>query len=198
LSGSANRAAPELAPDRQSEATIEALTVALDRLRRGAAALKTENQQLRAEVVRLESTAARGHDGLSATADLGMVAQVALPVSSRTPGAARLVIVHCLTGLVSQEVLRDAVLLVSELVTNGLLHGEFGDGDSILVRVYIAAETVRLEIDNPGSAGVVAGRHPDRQSDGGGFGLNLVDDLAVRWGVRRSHGTSVWFETGRA
>ena len=130
--------------------------------------------------------------------DFGRLAEVALPNGSRAPGAARLVIDHCLTGLVSQRVLPDAELLVSEVVTNSMRHGELGDGDTVVVRVYLAAETVRLEIENPGTAGVVAARPPGRRLRQDGFGLELVDRLAARWGVNRAGGTSVWFEMGRA
>jgi anti-sigma regulatory factor (Ser/Thr protein kinase) len=128
----------------------------------------------------------------------GRLAEVALPKGSRAPGAARMVIAHCLTGLVSDRILPDAELLVSEVVTNCIRHGELGDGDTVVVRVYLAAETVRLEIENPGTAGVVAASRPDRGFRRDGFGLELVDRVAASWGVRRTTGTSVWFEMGRA
>lgn len=158
-SGPTNRAAPAHIPDRQHEATIEGLTLIVDRLRRGAAALKTENRQLRADVDRLQSEG--GRDGDTAIGKTGKMADVDLPLNSRSPGAARLVVAHCLTGLISHGVLRDAQLLVSELVTNSVRHGELGDGETVLVRVSIATDTVRLEVENPGTAGVVAPRRPD-------------------------------------
>jgi two-component sensor histidine kinase len=97
------------------------------------------------------------------------------------------------------ERLRDDIeLLVSELVTNSLDHGELGDSDRVLVRVYLATDTLRLEIENPGTAGVVAARVPDQRSRPGGFGLKLVELLAARWGVNRNRATSVWFEMARA
>jgi two-component sensor histidine kinase len=105
-----------------------------------------------------------------------------------------MVIAHCLTGLVSERILPDAEPLVSEIVTNSVQHGQLGDGDTVLVRIYLAAETLRVEIENPGTAGVVASGSPSRF---GGFGLDLVDRVAARWGVSRSGGTNVWFEMGR-
>ena len=128
----------------------------------------------------------------------GRLAEVTLPNGSRAPGAARMVIAHCLAGLVSQRVLPDAELLVSEVVTNSMRHGELGDGDTVIVRVYLAAEAVRLEIENPGTAGVIASRPPARRPRRDGFGLELVDRLAARWGVDRAGATSVWLEMGRA
>jgi anti-sigma regulatory factor (Ser/Thr protein kinase) len=109
-----------------------------------------------------------------------------------------MIIAHCLGGLVSQRTLPDVQLLVSELVANGVQHGELRDGDMVLVRVYLAAETLRLEIENPGTAGVVASSPPGRGHDRDGYGLDLVDRLAARWGVSRADSTNVWFEMGRA
>ena len=129
--------------------------------------------------------------------ELTRLTKVALPTGSRAPGAARTVVDRCLSGLVTQRVLNDAGLLVSELVTNSLDHGELGDGDSVLVSVYLATDRLRLEVQNPGTAGVVAAARAGRDSGQGGFGLDLVDLLAGRWGVTRNTNTSVWFEMGR-
>jgi hypothetical protein len=177
-------------PGAERDATIEGLTVALSRLRRGAAALKAENHQLRAEVAGLHLATPGRRGGDAAVHELGRVAEIALPTGAGAPGAARMVVAHCLTGLVAQGVLENAELLASELVTNSVEHGELGDGDTVLVSVYLAADTLRLEIENPGTAGVVSSRHP-------GFGLDLVDRLAARWGVSRDRSTSVWFEMAR-
>ena len=43
--------------------------------------------------------------------------------------------------------------------------------------------TLRVEVRDPGTNG-----------DSGGFGLQLVDKIATRWGVNRTGGTHVWFE----
>src|SRR4051812_39698346 len=200
---SANGGAPPsrtmpAAPAGERDTVIEGLTVALGRLRRGAAALKAENHDLRAEISGLQPATASRRSDDAPIQPFGMLAEIALPTGSGAPGAARMVVAHCLTGLVSRQILLDAQLLVSEVVTNSVRHGELSDGDSVLVRVYVAAESVRFEIVNPGSAGAVTARPPDRQSRGGGFGLDLVDRLTASWGVRRNGGTSVWFEMGRA
>jgi anti-sigma regulatory factor (Ser/Thr protein kinase) len=178
--------------------TIEGLTLALGKMRRGAAALKAENHELRAEVAGLQLTAPERGGGDRPAAGLGQLAEIALPTGSGAPGAARMVVAHCLAGLVATRILRDAELLVSELVTNSLEHGELGAGDTLLVRVYLAASTLRLEIENPGTAGVVASRPLARKPRRGGFGLELVDLLAARWGVSRGQATNVWFEMARA
>jgi anti-sigma regulatory factor (Ser/Thr protein kinase) len=186
------------APARDRDATIQGLTLAVDRLRRGAAALKAENQDLRAEIAGLQPRARSRRSDDTPNLQFGRLAEVALPIGSGAPGAARMIIAHCLTALVSQRTLPDVELLVSELVTNGVQHGELRDGDMVLVRVYLAAETLRLEIENPGTAGVVASSPPGRGHDRDGYGLDLVDRLAARWGVSRADSTNVWFEMGRA
>jgi anti-sigma regulatory factor (Ser/Thr protein kinase) len=192
-----SRATPA-APGGERDTVIEGLTLALGRLRRGAAALKAENHELRAEISGLQpATPSRPGDN-APIHRFGKLAEIALPTGSSAPGAARVVVAHCLTGLVSQQILRDAQLLVSEVVTNSLTHGELSDGDTVVVHVYLAADSLRLEIVNRGTAGAVTARSPDTRSRGGGFGLDLVDRLTASWGVRRNGGTNVWFEMGRS
>jgi anti-sigma regulatory factor (Ser/Thr protein kinase) len=128
----------------------------------------------------------------------GELAEIALPLDRRAPGAARLSIAHCISGLVTPQILHDAELLASELVTNSLRHGQLTEHDTVLLRIYLAADTLRLEIQDAGIGGTVAARQPDRQDGGGGFGLTLLDLIASRWGVHRGHATTVWFEMGRA
>jgi anti-sigma regulatory factor (Ser/Thr protein kinase) len=180
------------------DGTIERLTVAVGKLRRGAAALKAENRVLRAEIAGLEREVAGRRGGDVPIREPTRLAEIALPPGPRGPGAARVVVDHCLRGLVTQRVLDDAVLLVSELVTNSLDHGELGAEDSVLVSIYLATDRLRLEIQNPGVAGVVAARREGRESGQGGFGLDLVELLASRWGVIRNTNTSVWLEMARA
>jgi anti-sigma regulatory factor (Ser/Thr protein kinase) len=132
------------------------------------------------------------------TAPAQLRAEIVLPTGTGAPHAARTVIALCLTGLVAPSILHDAALLASELVTNSLEHGELADPDLVRLRVYLAPETLRLEIENPGTAGVVATRRPRGPAPTGGFGLGLVDLLAVRWGVSRNHNTNVWLEMARA
>ena len=129
--------------------------------------------------------------------EFGELAVIALPAGSHAPGAARQVLTHCLLRLVTPEILTDAQLLASEVVTNCVRHGELTQADTVVVRVYIAAETLRLEIENPRVAGTAARRGPDH-ARGGGFGLELLELLAARWGVDRGRSTTVWFELGRA
>jgi hypothetical protein len=195
--GSRLESADARGAERRREATIEGLTVALGRLRRGAAALKAENHQLRADVAEARRAASDGRRREGVLRDAGKLAEIAVPAGARAPRAARIVIAHCLAGLVAPRILRDAQLLATELVTNSVRHAELDDRDGVIVRVYIAADVLRLEIENPGIAGVVASQDPNTEA-GQGFGLHLLDRLAARWGTSRDHSTNVWFEMARA
>jgi anti-sigma regulatory factor (Ser/Thr protein kinase) len=88
-----------------------------------------------------------------------------------------------------EERSEDAVLLVSELVTNAVKYG--GEGP-IELAIDRAGEHLRFAVRDKGGPGPLPEiREPG--SAGGGHGLRLVDTIADRWGVE--HGsTIVWFE----
>jgi anti-sigma regulatory factor (Ser/Thr protein kinase) len=107
--------------------------------------------------------------------------------------SARNAVAGWLGGRVADEVLEDAVLLVSELVTNSTRHASTPRDTGIRVRGVVDDQVVRLHVLDRGRRGTVAIREPGE--DGlGGFGLRLVASLAADWGVRRGLGTEVWFE----
>lgn len=84
------------------------------------------------------------------------------------------------------------LLLVSELVSNAVLHGAGNIQISISERARGAA-LVRIEVRNEGH-GTPAMRHAER-NDLSGRGLRLVDELSDRWGSNANgEHTVVWFE----
>jgi serine/threonine-protein kinase RsbW len=87
------------------------------------------------------------------------------------------------------ESLETTRLLVSELVTNGILHG--GAGKPVDVSIELEDGTVRVEVSDRGPGFAPRPRLPDET---GGWGLYLMDQLADRWGVARDGCTRVWFE----
>jgi anti-sigma regulatory factor (Ser/Thr protein kinase) len=158
--------------------------IAIARLMHEAQALRDENADLRAQLeVARDSVAVDGFERLEATLRAGPTA----------PATARAALTRWLSGHVPVEVLEDARLLASELITNSLLHPEISEDDSLRLAVQLSEGALRVEVRDPGTAGVVAPREPDRER-GGGFGLQLVDMIATRWGVNRTGGTHVWFE----
>ncbi|MFR9722820.1 ATP-binding protein [Streptomyces sp. MS19] len=93
---------------------------------------------------------------------------------------------------------RDAVLLVvSELVTNAVLHS---GGERVVCRVEARADLLRVEVADEGD-GPGGGRTSlVRADDECGRGLLLLDALASRWGVvspDASGGCTVWSEIAR-
>jgi anti-sigma regulatory factor (Ser/Thr protein kinase) len=173
---------------------------------RGVAALRAENRQLRLELSELRASAPGNGNGDAPAAPAGGppqagphsdLTQIVLPADRKAPGAARALLGLCLGSLLGARMLDDAQLLVSEVVTNSIVHGALGDGASIVVRVHLAADALRLEVHNPGITGTIAAGGGDLEG-GRGFGLELVSLLSTRWGVRRDVDTCVWVEMARA
>jgi anti-sigma regulatory factor (Ser/Thr protein kinase) len=113
-----------------------------------------------------------------------------LEPTRKAPARAR----ELVRGLVAQEsTLRKVELIVSELVTNSVIHTGVEPPDVLSLRVRCEESCVRGEVCNPGEGF-------EWQSDGielsepGGLGLLVVDQLAAEWGVRHNGETCVWFE----
>jgi len=84
-------------------------------------------------------------------------------------------------------------LLVSELVSNAVLHSDAPLESEIVVHARALDEgVVRVEVVDAGSGFTAIPRDPMRSN--GGYGLLLVGEQANRWGVDREGGTRVWFE----
>ncbi|MGP2435956.1 ATP-binding protein [Streptomyces sp. JW3] len=88
----------------------------------------------------------------------------------------------------------DCVLMVSELVTNAVLHGRSDATWLVRVEWYREGTALRVEVHNPGLPASVRLRRPDAD-DAHGRGLLLVDSLAACWHCGPSHygGTVVSF-----
>jgi anti-sigma regulatory factor (Ser/Thr protein kinase) len=117
------------------------------------------------------------------------------------PAQARRIVVQECSRRVSARTLEDFELLVSELVTNRILHGQPGADDTVLLDLRMNA-MLCCAVSDHGSG---AGHRDDRLSEAvqrdrtGGRppGLRLVSRLADRWGTHRTRtgGTRVWCET---
>ena len=88
----------------------------------------------------------------------------------------------------------DVQLLVTELVTNAVVHAGADSDTSIGIRVEAAPDAIRAEISYPGPR-FEAQPRPEEQK----FGLYLVDQLADRWGSEPTDEQNrTWFELDRA
>ena len=99
-------------------------------------------------------------------------------------------------GVLGSHVCERVCLLVSELVTNAVVHRARGAGNAVRLRVWTSATTVKASVTGGGTGF----RRPRLPTPGdaaaGGWGLFLVDRMADRWGVR-SRSSEVWFEIDR-
>jgi anti-sigma regulatory factor (Ser/Thr protein kinase) len=94
-----------------------------------------------------------------------------------------------------REQLGELRLLVTELLTNSVRHGQTDDWIRLDVEIYASA--VRVVVTDNGR-GFEPDPNPQPQFDRpGGWGLCLVDRMAARWGVDRDDQTAVWFEIDR-
>jgi anti-sigma regulatory factor (Ser/Thr protein kinase) len=110
------------------------------------------------------------------------------------PGLARAAVSDWLGRERDDEPLTEnALLLVSELVTNCLRHAVLATEEPLRLSGSLSAATLRLELWDSGTVGTVAPRTRERDDDFGGYGLELVALLSSAWGVERDgQGTTVW------
>lgn len=92
----------------------------------------------------------------------------------------------------------DVALVVSELMTNALLHGSLRDR-LIRLRITVTATYLRVEVSDPRGERQPCPREAIGE-DQFGRGLALVGALADEWGVhpRLGIGKTVWAEWGLA
>jgi len=119
--------------------------------------------------------------------------EVKLVSGPDAPMAARAALRAWMAGHVGDDRHADAELLVAELVANSVRHADAAADAAISVRAHLRADALYLEVGDRGMSGSISRRAPDLER-GGGFGLNVVDVLSRRWGVRRDAGTHVWAE----
>ena len=114
-------------------------------------------------------------------------AEVTLPGDPRSAGAARQFLSVTLESWGDDDYEFAAVLLLSELVTNAVLHAR----TEIVVRLTRLDDALRMEVGD-GSTRAPLTRHYSAEATTG-RGLALVDSLAREWGVEVAHdGKVVW------
>lgn len=119
----------------------------------------------------------------------GLVTSLELPPDRAAAAKARHFVGETMQAWNFDEVIPDAELLVSELVTNAVLHARSTsrvtierNGNTLRVSVFDTSLT-RPRLRNYGPEAVT------------GRGLLLVDRIARRWGVEQlPTGKTVWFE----
>ena len=113
-----------------------------------------------------------------------------LAPDSRAPHQAREIVLGVIADLPT-DVQDDAVLLVSERVSNSVIHVDAAPTDMIGLLVALEQNTLHVEVSD--RSALVAVRSPP--AGAGGYGLNLVDRLSTRWGAELRNGRNVtWFD----
>lgn len=109
-----------------------------------------------------------------------------LDPTAGAPAAARAFVGRTLGQWQTDAVVEPAQWVVSELVTNAVVHA----GTELTVRVSLHGRRVGVAVGDRGTGVVEAGR----PEDGGGYGLAVVEQLTRGWGVlpRRAAGAVVW------
>ena len=67
-----------------------------------------------------------------------------------------------------------------------------GTRQRIRMWAHVTEQAVRVEVIDGGGVALRRTAPPD-----GGWGLQLVEELADRWGITQAAGTHVWFELER-
>lgn len=118
--------------------------------------------------------------------------RVTLPADPRSPAAARQLVRRSLTqwGLVAFS--DDAELLVSELVTNAVLHARSE------TEVAVTADGDRVHVEVCDGSPVLPRTRPHSLTATTGRGVRMLEALAAAWGVvSTGSGKCVWFALDR-
>ncbi|MFL5515946.1 MAG: ATP-binding protein [Gemmatimonadales bacterium] len=109
------------------------------------------------------------------------------------PGHARAAVSALAADIeLSRAVTHTLVLLVSEVVSNAVLHSTGPEDAPVGLSAGVIDDVVRVTVTDAGEGFIPTERDPDRIE--GGYGLYLVAKAASSWGVDPGPPTSVWFE----
>ena len=112
------------------------------------------------------------------------------PAAPEVPGHARALVRRL--GL-DDDTRSTVELIVSELVTNAVVHGDAGRGDPVLVTLRRAGSCVEGRVCSKGADFEWSGEGKDLLEPGG-LGLQLVDTITSDWGIEQNGCSCVWFE----
>jgi anti-sigma regulatory factor (Ser/Thr protein kinase) len=125
--------------------------------------------------------------GLSAPLELALERNVQAPAIARA----------AISGLCEDlrldgSVRQTLVLLISEVVSNAVLHSSGPAEAPITVTANVTPDVFHVRVTDAGEGFIPSRRDPERVE--GGYGLYLLEKAASRWGVDASQPTTVWFE----
>ncbi|MDP8943718.1 MAG: ATP-binding protein [Actinomycetota bacterium] len=112
------------------------------------------------------------------------------PAAPEVPARARQLVRHL---ELDPETHATVELIVSELVTNAVLHGGGARSGELSVALERQGNSIRGEVCDDGEGFQWEPHEPDLDEPGG-LGLLVVDKVAERWGVHQNAVSCVWFE----
>jgi anti-sigma regulatory factor (Ser/Thr protein kinase) len=121
---------------------------------------------------------------------------IRLPFVGSTPGIARTRLAGFLTvNRASNEVIDDALIVISEMIANAISHGVPTSDGTIEITWAINGTLLELSVYDAGVGGSL--RPIDFDEDSlSGRGLSIINRVADRWWVDMSKGTRVNAELG--
>jgi anti-sigma regulatory factor (Ser/Thr protein kinase) len=90
--------------------------------------------------------------------------------------------------------LDDGRLIASELVGNAVRHSGCQDEHRLQIEVRLRDGRLLISVHDPGLSGQAARPAGDDNSALGGWGLQIIEELAEAWGTERPDGYRVWAE----
>ena len=121
------------------------------------------------------------------------VLELELEQNREAPSLARAAIgSFCENRDIETATLATLTLLVSEVVTNAVIHPDVEPPGGVRLSASIADGLIRVEVTDEGSGFGPQPRDPERLERG--YGLFLLEHQASAWGVERHAGNTVWFE----
>ena len=88
----------------------------------------------------------------------------------------------------------DALLVVSELVTNAVVHSGCDPHATIMLDAVVCDDALRIAVHDPGQSPRTPALRFGLPGASGGYGLRLVERLARNWGMEHPGGCCVWAE----
>ncbi len=146
----------------------------------------TPPSELAARLLHIADAAARRTDDIEATAS------ERFPADLRSARSARQFVIGVLDDWRCSDLVDSAALLVSELVTNAVVHAH----SEVELSVHRRPHRIRVEVIDEAREQVR--RRDAKEDEQSGRGMALIEALAVAWGIDSVlAGKSVWFEMDR-